>query len=111
MLGATIAGAGGLSGNTARHVIIRGRVQGVGFRAFVEIEAERLSLRGWVRNRRDNSVEALFAGPVPDVDAMIAVCRRGPTSARVDDIAIRDAGVRDLALCPAGPQFVTLPTL
>ncbi len=100
-----------MSGNIARHVIIRGRVQGVGFRAFVEIEAERLSLRGWVRNRRDNSVEAVFAGPVTDVDAMVAVCRRGPTSARVDDIEIRDASARDLALCPADAQLVSLPTL
>ena len=54
-----------MSGHIIRHVVVRGRVQGVGYRACVEHEAHRRGLDGWVRNRRDGSVEALFAGPVP----------------------------------------------
>ena len=69
-----------------RHVTIRGRVQGVGYRAFVEHEARARDLEGWVRNRRDGSVEALFAGPADVVAAMIAACRRGPSSARVEAV-------------------------
>ena len=52
-----------MSGRIIRHVVVRGRVQGVGYRAFVEYEAQRRELDGWVRNRRDGSVEAVFAGP------------------------------------------------
>jgi len=63
---------------------IEGRVQGVGFRAFVEREAERHGLDGWVRNRRDGGVEAVVSGPAASVDAMVAACRQGPANARVD---------------------------
>lgn len=63
-------------------VTIRGRVQGVGYRAFVEDQAVACGLEGWVRNRRDGSVEALFAGPAGVVAQMIALCRRGPPSAQ-----------------------------
>jgi acylphosphatase len=55
---------------------ITGRVQGVGFRAFVEGEAKRRNLKGWVRNRRNGAVEAVFAGPADEVDGMLAACRR-----------------------------------
>jgi acylphosphatase len=68
------------------HVTITGRVQGVGFRAFVEHEAAKRGLRGWVRNRRNGSVEAVFAGSSDAVDDMLAACRRGPRSSRVDDV-------------------------
>jgi acylphosphatase len=68
---------------TIRHVTIRGRVQGVGYRAWVEDEATARNLEGWVRNRRDGSVEAVFAGSEDVVSEMIASCRRGPLSARV----------------------------
>ena len=54
-----------------RQVVIRGRVQGVGYRAWVEERATRLDLQGWVRNRRDGSVEAVFAGPESVVREMI----------------------------------------
>ena len=64
--------------NVIRHVVVRGRVQGVGYRAFVEDEALRLGLEGWVRNRRDGTVEAVFSGPDETVAAMIEACRRGP---------------------------------
>ena len=61
------------------HVIVRGRVQGVGYRAWVEDEATARHLEGWVRNRRDGSVEALFTGPANIVSDMVALCRRGPS--------------------------------
>ena len=64
--------------------MFRGRVQGVGYRAFVEDAAARRGLHGWVRNRRDGSVEAVFSGAAAAVDAMIEACRKGPPSARVD---------------------------
>lgn len=64
-------------------VIVRGRVQGVGFRASAEHEARRRTLVGWVRNRSDDSVELECQGRSSDVDALIDWCRRGPTSARV----------------------------
>jgi acylphosphatase len=72
-------------------VLISGEVQGVGFRINCQREAMRLRLRGWVRNRWDGKVEALFEGPPPAVDAMIAWCRRGPAAATVDDVAVSDA--------------------
>lgn len=94
-----------------RHVIIRGRVQGVGYRAWTEHIATSLSLQGWVRNRRDGSVEAVFAGSVEIVERMIAECRRGPISSRVDAVDVNAAGPDMLALRGAGKGFATLPTL
>jgi acylphosphatase len=55
--------------------LVHGRVQGVGFRAWVQHQAELRGLDGWVRNRRDGTVEAVFSGPGSAVEAMIAVCR------------------------------------
>ena len=72
--------------NIVRHVVVHGRVQGVGFRMFVEDTAERLALEGWVRNRRDGTVEAVFAGPEPAVTAAIEACRTGPRGARVMNV-------------------------
>lgn len=60
------------------HVIVEGRVQGVGYRAFVEREANTRNLKGWVRNRSDGSVEAVFAGVDEEVQSMIVACHRGP---------------------------------
>jgi len=94
-----------------RHVIVRGRVQGVGFRAFVETEAERHPIRGWVRNRRDGSVEAVFSGPPASVEALTDACRRGPPSARIDDFEMREADASELALTPRGIQFAALATI
>ena len=65
-------------------VRIEGRVQGVGFRYWTERVATGLGLAGWVRNRRDGGVEALFSGPADDVAEMLERCRDGPPSARVD---------------------------
>lgn len=70
-----------------RLVRIRGKVQGVWYRAWITDEAERHGLRGWVRNRRDGSVEALFAGELKSIETMIALCRIGPPLARVDSIS------------------------
>jgi len=73
-------------GHKAERVRIYGRVQGVWYRGWTVDEATRRRLSGWVRNRRDGSVEALFVGPAESVDEMIAACRNGPAAARVDDI-------------------------
>jgi acylphosphatase len=81
-----------------RHVFIRGRVQGVGYRAWMEITALERGIEGWVRNRRDGSVEALFTGLKEEVAGMIAECRRGPPGARVDAIDQRDAAPDEIAL-------------
>jgi acylphosphatase len=78
--------------NVVRHVIVRGRVQGVGFRMFVEHAAERLNLEGWVRNKRDGSVEAVFAGPEEAVAAAVEECRQGPRSAAVESVDAGEGG-------------------
>jgi acylphosphatase len=72
---------------TGRLVRIRGKVQGVWYRAWTVEEATRRGLRGWVRNRRDGSVEALFAGDPAVIEEMISTCRVGPPLARVDSIS------------------------
>ena len=69
-------------------VRIRGRVQGVFFRAEARARAESLGLTGWVRNARDGSVEALFEGDDERVDSMLDWCRRGPGGARVDEVEV-----------------------
>jgi acylphosphatase len=71
-------------------VRIEGRVQGVGYRIWVEQAATSLDLDGWVRNRRDGGVEAVFAGPSGAVDAMIARCHDGPRSAAVSMVKVLD---------------------
>jgi acylphosphatase len=70
----------------ARHLVIHGRVQGVSYRLWSREAAERLGLRGWVRNRRDGTVEMLIEGDPQAVERMIALCREGPPAARVDGI-------------------------
>lgn len=94
--------------NVARHVVIHGRVQGVGFRAFVEDTAERLALEGWVRNRRDGTVEAVFAGPEQKVGAAIEACRTGPRSARVTTVDVAEG--EGLLEQRDATRFAVLPT-
>lgn len=94
----------------ARHLFIRGRVQGVGYRAFVEDAALDHGLGGWVRNRRNGAVEAVFAGTPVAVNAVTHACRRGPPGARVDGIDEREATAEELAL-GGGVRFAVLPTL
>lgn len=71
-------------------VLLSGRVQGVGFRAWIERTARSLGLSGWVRNLRDGRVEMVFAGPAEAVDDMISRCRRGPDHARVEVLDRRE---------------------
>jgi len=94
-----------------RHVTVSGRVQGVGYRAFVDHAARSHDLEGWVRNRRDGSVEAVFAGPAEAVTAVIATCRRGPSSARVEALRDEAASPDMLNLREAGERFSVLPTV
>jgi acylphosphatase len=90
-------------------VLIRGEVQGVGFRAWTEQAALRRGLEGWVRNRRDGSVEAVFAGPAEVVAGMIEACRRGPAAARVAAIDEHE-DASGLALRLPGERFSLLAT-
>ena len=75
----------------ARRLTISGQVQGVGFRYALADEARARNLRGWVRNRRDGSVEAVVAGPEGDVEAVIAWARHGPPAAQVTRITVEPA--------------------
>ncbi|WP_404380625.1 acylphosphatase [Caenispirillum salinarum] len=69
------------------HAVITGRVQGVFYRAWTEEQAQALGLSGWVRNRQDGSVEAVFHGPEEAVDDMLRRCHDGPAAARVEQVA------------------------
>jgi len=100
-----------MSGVTIRRVVVRGRVQGVGYRAWTEDTAILNGLDGWVRNRRDGSVEAVFAGPTEAVNGMIDACRRGPDSARVDTVDVHAAGPSELAMRSGDDGFSVLPTV
>lgn len=88
----------------ARRLVIRGRVQGVGFRYAMMDTARALGVTGWVRNRRDGGVEALVQGESVAVEAMIAWSRKGPPAARVDGVDVHDAD-RD-----AGGRFELRPS-
>ena len=68
------------------HFLIRGRVQGVGFRWFVHREASELDLRGWVRNAEEGDVEVVASGPAEDLADLRTSLRRGPRGARVDQL-------------------------
>jgi len=98
-----------LAERVLRLLRIRGRVQGVGYRAFVHEQATRLKLCGWARNRRDGSVEVLVSGNASAAEALIALLRRGPPGARVADI-MEDNAALD-ALAGYGDSFGILPTL
>ncbi len=94
------------AGTVCRHVVVRGRVQGVGYRAWTEDTARELGLAGWVRNRRDGSVEAVFAGPRETVTKIIDACRQGPYGAHVTGIEQRPGSLDGLT----GEGFSVLPT-
>lgn len=89
----------------ARRLHIRGQVQGVGYRRALQAEARRLGLSGWVRNRRDGSVEALVAGPADALDALLRWAHAGPPAARVTSIDWEAAEV------PSLPDFECRETL
>jgi acylphosphatase len=96
---------------SASVVSIRGQVQGIGYRAWTEVTALERGLQGWVRNRHDGSVEALFIGNEEAVADMIARCRSGPPGARVDFIDQREAGPGDVALRRRDELFSVLRTV
>ena len=81
----------------AVHVYIEGRVQGVWYRGWTMQQAHKLGLAGWVRNRRDGRVEAVFSGDTDALDTMIALCRNGPPLARVDNIIISESEAEDMS--------------
>ena len=91
-----------------RRMIVHGRVQGIGYRAFVEHEALQRGIEGWVRNRRDGGVEAVLAGNADAVAAMIEACRRGPMGARVDTLDQRAGTEDDFKLRAPGDLFSVL---
>ena len=91
-------------GHVARRLRIRGAVQGVGYRWTMILEAKRLGVRGWVRNRRDGSVEAAVAGEPLAVEAIVAWAKRGPPGSSVDAVEVSpEAG-------PLEPGFQQRPT-
>jgi len=92
------------------HVVIRGRVQGVGFRDWTQRAALARGVDGWVRNRRDGMVEAVFSGDPATVSKLLADCQAGPPAARVETIEELAAAVDDLALRRPGERFSVLPT-
>ena len=93
-----------------RHVVFSGRVQGVGFRAHVEDVAARTIVGGWVRNRRNGTVEAIFAGDAKAVEDTITACRKGSYAVRVDSLETRDGSADELAL-RGNDTFAVLPTV
>jgi acylphosphatase len=80
-----------MAGGAAKHLVIHGRVQGVGYRYSMLAQASRIGVTGWVRNRRDGSVEAVVAGSPAQLDDMIAWARQGPPGSKVTEIAVEDA--------------------
>jgi acylphosphatase len=86
-------------------VLVRGRVQGVGFRYAAVERARSLGVGGWVRNRTDGSVEAVFEGPAERVESMVEWSRRGPSGARVESMeeeAEPPQGEREFVHRPGG---------
>jgi acylphosphatase len=86
----------------AKRLVISGKVQGVGFRAWLAQRAAELGIAGWVRNRSDGAVEALIAGDTAAVEELARLCRRGPRFAEVVSIS------EDLAEPPDQPGFLQL---
>ena len=70
------------------HVFISGIVQGVSYRYFVKTNAQKLGLKGWVRNTEDGGVEAVFSGEKKNIEEMIALCRKGPMLAQVKQVGL-----------------------
>jgi acylphosphatase len=83
-------GAGSGESRVRLRAVIRGRVQGVWFRGATAEEARRRGVDGWVRNRSDGAVEAVFEGAPESVAALAGFVRRGPPSARVESVELRD---------------------
>ncbi len=88
-----------------RRILVTGRVQGVSFRAFVMHHAKELGLHGFVRNRRDGTVEAVAVGQEEQVSALIAACRKGPPASRVERVETGETEAFE------GKGFHQLPTI
>ena len=86
-----------------KHLVITGRVQGVGFRYYIEFKARQFHVTGWVRNRSDGSVEAMIQGTPENVDALIVRAHRGPPNASVAAVTVSDGS-------GSYPIFVTRST-
>lgn len=86
----------------ATRILVAGRVQGVGFRYAFADRATQLGLAGWVRNRRDGTVEACVHGAAPAIDQIVAWARNGPPAARVDEVRVTQA---DADVPPHGFQI------
>lgn len=93
---------------TATRLFVRGRVQGVGYRAWLARQAGKQGLSGWVRNRQDGSVEALILAPSDTLAAFLALCRIGPAAAHVSDLATQD---ETLPASDAENGFTVRPTV
>ena len=93
------------------HVTIRGRVQGVGFRAFIDRQAQERALDGWVRNREDGSVEAVFSGASTAVDDILESCRMGPAGAEIEGFDIREEEAAGLIPSSRPAGFYVMPTV
>lgn len=87
----------------SRHLVVRGRVQGVGYRNYIQYKAGLLNVKGWVRNRLDGSVEAVLHGSPEAVAEIIDCAKRGPRAAEVTAVTVSDAEGRH-------EQFVVRPT-
>ena len=90
----------------AKRLIIQGLVQGVAYRACFAETAAALGLAGWVRNRRDGSVEACVHGAPAAIESIVAWARRGPPAARVSNVMVEDSD----EAAPPGKEFTILPT-
>lgn len=87
-----------MSTTTIIHVSISGRVQGVGYRAWLHARARHFGLSGWVRNRRDGTVEAVARGPASVIERLLGECRIGPPAARVDGLEHHETAVVPLPI-------------
>jgi len=90
---------------SSKRLVISGRVQGVGYRAWVAERAAALGIDGWVRNRADGAVEALISGTADAVEELARACRRGPRFAQVEAIT------EEIADPPTQPGFRQIPNL
>ena len=94
-----------------RHIIVRGKVQGIGYRTWIAGAAVARHLAGWARNRRDGTVEAVLCGPQESVAALIEKCRHGPGMAQVSAVDDEPANEDMLKLRPHGERFSILESL
>ena len=87
--------AEGAAQHVSKRAVVRGRVQGVGFRGWTEAQARALGLSGWVRNLTDGAVEGLFQGPAQTVERMLQALQHGPRSAKVEQVEVSEGGVQE----------------